>query len=227
MFRHRRPLPKVSDRKTSEYPSNSHFFLTSLDIIIMMLCLPSRRASIQTLFMTYLIHTSNALPQLPGGASVQEETGQVSINQRPDAANTAATNVPITITIFSGSPGPKTCRGSPVTTLTLPRRPREGLGLRRTGSQCYNLPSAAGAGCGTFSANKDDGCEARLFAEPSCASYVNTAVLVPESRAVGGMWRSFSVECGIPAPDPAALGPPPLQGMMQDIKRPPPHQRDG
>jgi hypothetical protein len=213
-------LSEVLDRKTPEYPSNSHSFQTSLDIAIMMLCLPSRRASTQILLIIYLLHTSTALPQLPVGASLQEDTGQVSINPRPDAANTAAApNLPITITIFFGSPGPKTCRGSPVTTLTLPRPP-EGLGLRRTGSQCYSLPSA-GAGCGTFSANKDDGCEARLFAEPSCASYVNTAVFVPETRAVGGLWRSFSVECGIPAPDPATLGEPPLRGMMGDIKRPP------
>ena len=177
--------------------------------------LPSRQALFPLLFLiAYLALASGALPQLPAPASVQQDTGQVSINERPDA-NTTATSLPITITIFSGSPGPKTCRGSAITTLTLPRP--EGLGLR-TGSQCYNLPSVAG--CGNFVANKDDGCEARLFAEPSCASYVNTAVFMPESRAVGGMWRSFAVECGIPAPDPASLGAPPLQGMMTDIKRP-------
>jgi hypothetical protein len=69
-------------------------------------------------------------------------------------------------------------------------------------------------------ANKDDGCEARLFAEPACFSYVNTVVFMPENRAVGGMWRSFSVECGIPAPDTASLGAPLLQGMMQNIEKP-------
>ncbi|OIW24723.1 hypothetical protein CONLIGDRAFT_685671 [Coniochaeta ligniaria NRRL 30616] len=174
----------------------------------------SQKASIQILYITSLLLSSNALPQLPGGASVQEDTSQVSINERPDA-NSAVTNLPITVTIFSDSPGPKICRGSPAASLTLPRP--DGLGLR-TGSQCYNLPSVAG--CGNFVANKDDGCEARLFEEPACVSYVNTAVFMPENRAVGGMWRSFSVECGIPAPDPASLGAPPLQGMMQDIKRP-------
>lgn len=161
-----------------------------------------------------MILSANALPQLLDRASVQEDTGQVSINERPDAQS-AVTSLPITVTIFSGSPGPKTCRGNLVTTLTLPQP--DGLGLR-TGAQCYNLPSVAG--CGNFRANKNDGCEARLFAEPACVSYVNTAVFMPENRAVGGMWRSFSVECGIPAPDPASLGTPPLQGMMQDIKRP-------
>jgi hypothetical protein len=159
--------------------------------------------------------TANALPQLQGGASVQQDTGQVSINERPDT-NTTVTSLPITVTIFSGSPGPKTCRSSALASLTLPRP--EGLSLR-TGAQCYNLPSPAG--CGIFVANKDDGCEARLFAEPFCVSYVNTAVFVPENRAVGGLWRSFSVECGIPAPDPDALGAPPLQGMMTGMKQRP------
>ncbi|KAJ9165736.1 hypothetical protein NKR19_g48 [Coniochaeta hoffmannii] len=176
--------------------------------------LPFRQALFPILLVAYLALAADALPQLPGPASVQEDTGQVSINERPDA-NTTATNLPISITIFSGSPGPKNCRGSLISTLDPPRP--EGLGLR-TGSQCYNLPSVAG--CGNFVANKDDGCEARLFAEPACASYVNTAVFMPESRAVGGMWRSFAVECGIPPPDPATLGTPPLQGMMTDIKRP-------
>lgn len=181
-----------------------------------MICPLSSKASIHILCIISLVLSSNALPQLAGGATIQQDTGQVSINERPDTKS-GVSNLPITVTIFSGSPGPKRCRGSPLTTLVLPRP--EGLGLR-TGSQCYNLPSVAG--CGDFVANKDDGCEARLFAEPACVSYVNTAVFMPENRAVGGLWRSMSVECGIPAPDPATLGAPPLQGMMQDIKRPHP-----
>lgn len=176
----------------------------------------SQSRSILALLATILMPTSSALPQLPGEAVVKQDAGRVAINERPDG-NNAVTNIPITVTIFSGSPGPKSCRGSPETTLNFPRP--EGLGLR-TGRQCYNLPSAAG--CGNFVANKDDGCEARLFAESACTSYVNTAVFMPENRAVGGMWKSFSVQCGIPAPDPATLGAPPLQGMMQSIKRPPP-----
>jgi hypothetical protein len=173
-------------------------------------------STVIVLFMTQFLATANPLPQLPpsAGASIQEDTGQVSISERPDA-NTTATNFAIEATIFTGVPGPKSCRGGIMTTLSVPRP--DGLGLR-TGARCYNLPAVAG--CGNFVANKDDGCEARLFAEPACVGFVNLAVFMPETRPVGGAWRSLSVECGIPAPDPASLGAPPLQGMISNVKRP-------
>ncbi|KAK0615720.1 hypothetical protein B0T17DRAFT_538971 [Bombardia bombarda] len=79
----------------------------------------------------------------------------------------------------------------------------------------------APAGCGNFVANKQDGCEARLFAEPNCRLYMNTAVFIPEDRAVGGLWRSMSLRCGVPAPDPAALGSPPLGELMKNAKKRP------
>jgi hypothetical protein len=184
----------------------------------MILPISTQKISLLAFITAALAVASSALPQpqLPDQASLQESTGQVSINDLPDA-NTTTTSLPITLSIFSGSPGPKNCRGSLLTTLTLP--PPEGLG-QRTGSQCYNLPSVGG--CGNFVANKDDGCEARLFGEPGCVEYMNTAVFMPEDRAVGGVWRSLAVECGVPAPDPATLGKPPLQGMIKGIKRPPP-----
>lgn len=151
----------------------------------------------------------------PRGATIEQNTGQVSIQERPDL-NTTETDLEITATIFTGPPGPKKCRGRAMESLSLPKP--DGLGLR-TGAKCYNLPAVAG--CGNFMAGKNDGCEARLFAELACVSYVNTAVFMSEERAVGGMWRSLSVECGIPAPDPASLGAPPLQDMMKNAKRPP------
>lgn len=78
------------------------------------------------------------------------------------------------------------------------------------------MPSPAG--CGNFVANKEDGCEARLYAEPGCVGYLNTAVFIAEDRAVGGVWRSMVVQCGIPAPDPATLGEPPLQNLINGGK---------
>ncbi|KLU85481.1 hypothetical protein MAPG_04504 [Magnaporthiopsis poae ATCC 64411] len=43
--------------------------------------------------------------------------------------------------------------------------------------------------------------------------FVNLAVYQPDDRAVGGRWRSMAVRCGVPEPDPATLGAPPLAGM--------------
>lgn len=159
-----------------------------------------------------------AAPQLPSGAKIQEDTGQVTINGDPSGVDNSPSipNLSIRATIFSGSPGPKSCRGQVLMSLNIPRLPDmiettdepSGSAL----AQCYNLP--APAGCGNFVANKEDGCEVRLFAEPYCRLYMNTAVFIPQRRAVGGSWRSISVRCGVPAPDPATLGAPPLQDMM-------------
>lgn len=64
-----------------------------------------------------------------------------------------------------------------------------------------------------FMANKEDGCEAKLFNDVGCpegnqtASYVNTVVFMPEQRAVGGMWKSISIRCGVEPPAEGAVGP--------------------
>jgi hypothetical protein len=154
-------------------------------------------------------------PQFPPGAELQEDTGQVAINPSP-ADNTTVTHIPISATIFAGVPGPKSCRGGVMAKLDL--APPQGLGMR-TAAQCYNLVTAAG--CGNFIANKEDGCEARLFGEANCQMYMNTAVFTPEDRAVGGNWRSMSLQCGIPPIDPALLGPPPLADMVAGAKKTP------
>ncbi len=154
---------------------------------------------------------ANPLPQ------VQDDSGQVAIIASPDTNNTV-TSLPISATIFSGVPGPKRCRGGPMIKMEMP--PSNGV---QTIEQCYNLPTAAG--CGNFVADKGDGCEARLFAEPGCKVYMNTAVFLPEDRAVGGQWRSLAVQCGKPPPDPATLGAPPLQDMIKNAKKTPKSSR--
>ncbi|KAK0709239.1 hypothetical protein B0T26DRAFT_678688 [Lasiosphaeria miniovina] len=158
----------------------------------------------------------HGLSDVPASAEIQEDTaGQVTINDDP-TSNTTDAQLPISATIFSGVPGPRECRGSVMATLDVAPPPAGG---GRTAAACYNLPSPAG--CGNFVANKADGCEARLFAEPNCAMYTNTAVFIPESRAVGGLWRSISVQCGIPPPDPDSLGKPPLADLMTNVKKGP------
>jgi hypothetical protein len=66
-------------------------------------------------------------------------------------------------------------------------------------------------------ANKPDGCEAQLFVDVGCKfqNYMNTAVFMDEDRTVGGVWRSMSIECGLPIPDPSTLGQAPFQDLMR------------
>ncbi|KAB5566142.1 hypothetical protein GE09DRAFT_729170 [Coniochaeta sp. 2T2.1] len=180
-----------------------------------MVHLPPKPSIPLVLLFASFLHPSTALPQQPPpGAAIQDQTAQVSINS-PDTNPSSSSSLPITLTIFSSSPGPKLCRGHAIASLNIP--PPEGLGLT-TQSQCYNLP--APAGCGTFVANKEDGCEVRLFAGRDCVEFVNLAVFMPEVRPVGGRWRSFEVRCGVEPPDEGALGRPPLEGMIEGIKRP-------
>ncbi|SPQ26687.1 8bdc2195-0ba5-46a0-8b25-14ebd7f0ec92 [Thermothielavioides terrestris] len=165
-----------------------------------------------------LSQRSLGLGSLPAGVAITEDTaGQVTINGDPTTGknSTLDPQLPITATIFSGVPGPAACRGAVIFRVNLPPPPPStppagaapGTGPP-TPEQCYDLPQAGG--CGYFVASKDAGCEARLFAEPGCRVYLNTAVFVPEPRAVGGAWRSVGLRCGVPAPDPRRLGPPPL-----------------
>lgn len=51
----------------------------------------------------------------------------------------------------------------------------------------------------------EDGCQARVFAEPECKSFTNIAVFMEELRPVGGVIRSIEVQCGIKSVQPAPL----------------------
>ncbi len=132
-------------------------------------------------------------------ASREEESnnGQVSINQ-PSAW--PETEVPITATLFVGAQGPKSCRGSPMLSLSLPSP-----GSLHPTPVGYDLPEPAS--CAVFMATKQDGCETRLFADKGCGTFVNLAVFLPEYRAVGGFFRSLSIRCGVESVEPPPLRP--------------------
>ncbi|KAI1373481.1 hypothetical protein F4677DRAFT_216670 [Hypoxylon crocopeplum] len=111
--------------------------------------------------------------------------------------------VPIAALLFSGPPGPKDCRGTVIVNVRLPKP-----GSQHSTPMCYNVPGTAQ--CGTFVANMDDGCQARLFNEPNCLTFANLAVFTPEQRAFGGLMRSIEITCGIKSETPPPLN---LPGM--------------
>ncbi|KAK4126995.1 hypothetical protein N657DRAFT_640887 [Parathielavia appendiculata] len=159
-------------------------------------------------------HQAIAVKNLPAGVDISEDTpGQVTINGDPTGNTTVGANLPISATIFWGVPGPSTCRGSVMVEFRLPQPADPDAGP--TQEWCYTLPRVSG--CGKFVASKEAGCQARLFSEPGCQMYVNTAVFIPEERAVGGRWWSVGVRCGVPAPAPESetLGLPPLAGLIR------------
>ena len=174
-----------------------------------------RTPSLTQLLLIFLGVAANAtrgLDDVPAGSEVKEDNGQVTINDDPTANNTVP-DIPVSATIFSGVPGPSHCRGQPILRLDIP------TSSPPAAARCHNMPRPVG--CGTFIANKEDGCEARLFTEPDCRMYANTAVFVPQERVVGGLWRSMSIQCGIPPPDPATLGSPPFQDLLRNAKKTP------
>ncbi|KAI2466892.1 hypothetical protein F4781DRAFT_334822 [Annulohypoxylon bovei var. microspora] len=112
--------------------------------------------------------------------------------------------VPIAALLFSGSPGPKDCRGTVMAKVQLPKP-----GSQHSTPTCYNVPGIAQ--CATFVANMDDGCEARLFNEPNCLTFSNLAVFTPEQKAYGGLLRSIEITCGIKGVTPPPLNLPGLE----------------
>lgn len=148
---------------------------------------------------------------------VQQDNGQVSIQDATPEDKEPL--VPIRATFFSGSEGPKACRGHAIALIDLPKP--QGLSVP-TAKQCYNFPREQSSGCATFMANKIDGCQASVYAETNCRTYMNTVAFMPEQRPVGGNWRSVMVQCGVPEPDPATLGQPPMMdqitGMVDNDK---------
>lgn len=146
---------------------------------------------------------ANCLLQVRGGARIEEDTGQVTINGQSEADSVSAERH-IHVTIFDSDLGPKRCRGNAIVNMEFPSS-----NGRETSPQCFNIPGVGG--CGNFVASESDGCEAKLFSEANCSMYVNTVVFIPESLAVGGQWRSMSLQCGKVQPDLANTGTPLLQ----------------
>ncbi|KAI0453834.1 hypothetical protein F5B21DRAFT_478031 [Xylaria acuta] len=158
---------------------------------------------------------------LPEEAMVEEAednpgiTEQVAINRTDTNPSNPPTEqpVPISAVLFDGSPGPKDCRGSAVLTIKLTKP-----GAQHSSPTCYNVPGVAQ--CANFLANKDDGCQARIFSEPDCLTFANLAVFVPETRAFGGYIRSLEVTCGVVSEAPPPLDLPGLElppGAVQAV----------
>ncbi|KAI0103983.1 hypothetical protein GGR51DRAFT_523087 [Nemania sp. FL0031] len=150
---------------------------------------------------------------------VEEDTPEATENlaiNRTDTNPTAPPEeqaVPISALLFAGPPGPKACRGPAILSISLTKP-----GAQHTTPKCYNVPGVAQ--CGNFVANKDDGCEARIFAEPDCRIFSNLAVFIPETRPFGGYVRSIEVRCGVVSTTPPPLNLPGLKlpaGAMQAV----------
>ena len=120
--------------------------------------------------------------------------------------------IPILALSYSGSGGPKHCRGELLQEVAF----APPIDKWKNGT-CVNLPSEAR--CGVFFASKGDNCEAQLFNMANCPNttrtYVNTVVFMPEERAVGALWRSMWVKCGVEVPEAKVLDPSILGGLLK------------
>ncbi|CAN9137321.1 unnamed protein product [Alternaria alternata] len=120
--------------------------------------------------------------------------------------------IPILALTYAGAGGPKHCRGELLQKTYFPP-PLE----KWKNGTCITLPSEAR--CGVFYSNKGDNCEAQLFNMPDCynttRSYVNTVVFMPEERAVGALWSSMWVRCGVDVPEAKMLDPSILGGALK------------
>jgi len=151
-------------------------------------------------------------------------SGASDTDTDPDPNNTPEDTdpVPITAVLFDGSAGPKDCRGTAILKISL-----EKPGAAHTTPTCYNLPSTGtGTGsigvaqCANFIADKDDGCQARVFSQPDCRNFVNVAVFTPEKADFGGFMRSVEITCGVVSTVPPPLDLPGLKlppGAMQAV----------
>jgi hypothetical protein len=120
--------------------------------------------------------------------------------------------IPIVALTYSGSGGPKHCRGELLEKTYFPPP----IDKWRNGT-CINLPGEAR--CGVFFSNKGDNCEAQLFNERDCynttRTFVNTVVFMPEERAVGALWSSMFVRCDVEVPEAKMLDPSILGGALK------------
>ena len=125
--------------------------------------------------------------------------------------------IPVVALSYSGSGGPKHCRGG----LLQQQIFAPPLRQWKKGT-CVNLPSEAR--CGVFFSSKGDNCEAQLFNMPNChnttKTYVNTVVFMPEERAVGALWSSMFVKCGVEVPEAKMLDPSILGGALRKKPKP-------
>ncbi|EUC42529.1 hypothetical protein COCMIDRAFT_39423 [Bipolaris oryzae ATCC 44560] len=130
----------------------------------------------------------------------------------PKPAAPPAPQLPILALTYSGSGGPKHCRGKLLKKSYFPP-PLE----KWKNGTCINLPGEAR--CGVFFSNKGDNCEAQLFNEGDClnttSTYINTVVFMPEERPVGALWRSMFVRCGVEVPETKMLDPSILGGALK------------
>ncbi|KAF2030423.1 hypothetical protein EK21DRAFT_65465 [Setomelanomma holmii] len=124
---------------------------------------------------------------------------------------------PIVALSYSGSGGPKHCRGNLLQKMTFPPLPE-----KWKNGTCINLPSEAR--CGLFVSNKGDNCEAQLFNMRDCyntsRTLVNTVVFMPEERPVGALWSSMWVKCGVEVPEAHMLDPSILGGALKPKPKP-------
>lgn len=122
-----------------------------------------------------------------------------------------APQLPIIALSYTGSSGPKHCRGNLIQKLAFTSPASD----YKHGT-CVDLPDMAR--CGVFFAGKEAGCEADLFNMAGClnstSTYVNTVVFMPEERAVGAYWRSMRVRCGVEAPEASLLDSNLLSGLL-------------
>jgi hypothetical protein len=142
--------------------------------------------------------------------SASSSTPVATPSQAP--APPKAPQMPILAMSFSGSGGPKHCRGQMIHKMKFAPPAanwKEGA--------CINLPSQAR--CGVFFAGKDDHCEAQLFNADNCRNnsmtYVNTVVFMPEERPVGALWNSMWVKCGVETPEASLIDPAILGGLIK------------
>jgi hypothetical protein len=161
-------------------------------------------------------NNGNVTLDVPGADVVAEDKkGQASLQGKPaQEEGPPEPTIPIKAVFYSGSEGPKSCRGHVLAVINLPKP--SVLGVPGP-SQCYNFPGEQYSGCANFMANKVDGCAAKVFGDTNCRTYMNTAAFMAEDRAVGGRWRSVEVQCGIPEPDPSTLGKPPMMDKISSM----------
>ncbi|KAH8722790.1 hypothetical protein GQ44DRAFT_621813 [Phaeosphaeriaceae sp. PMI808] len=127
---------------------------------------------------------------------------------------------PIVALSYSGSGGPKHCRGNLIQKMRFPP-PLE----KWKNGTCIDLPQEAR--CGLFLSSKGDNCEAQLYNMPNCynssRSFVNTVVFMPEERPVGALWSSMWVRCGVEVPEAKMLDP----GILGNHLKPKPKPGGG